>query len=111
MQMTTESLNNGATRVSLEGQLDITGFQAIDSSFNELASRADGMVVDMSGVDFLASIGIRTLVMAAKSQNQRNQKLIILSPHETVEKVLRTAGIDQLIPICESEQEAIEKLG
>ena len=107
MQMTTETLDNGATRVNLDGQLDISGFQEIDTEFESLASSADNILVDMSNVSFLASIGIRTLVMAAKSQHVRNKTLVIVNPQEMVEQVLRTAGIDQIIPIHADETAAL----
>ena len=63
-------------------------------------------MVDMSAVSFLASIGIRTLLMTAKAVSGRGGKMVILNPDDNVTNVLQMAGIDTLIPICRSLEEA-----
>ena len=110
MQMTTEVLESGVTRVRLDGELDIKGSLQIDPQFEKLAESADGILVDMSGVTFLASIGIRTLVMSARSMHGRERRFAVLNPSEVVKKVLQTAGIDQIVPIFDDESSAIAHL-
>ncbi len=57
------------------------------------------MVVDLSGVDFLASIGIRLLTLTAKLVASRGGKMVILNPTPEVEHVLDVTGIPAIIPI------------
>ena len=70
-----------------------------------------GSVVDMAGVDFIASIGIRHLVMAAKAVARGAGKLVLLDPNPMVTEVLVVAGLDQLLPIVRSEDEARAAFG
>ncbi|MCU0935038.1 MAG: STAS domain-containing protein [Gammaproteobacteria bacterium] len=107
MQMDVVQAEDGVTRVSLAGRMDIEGTQAIDLKFTALtANRRAGVIVDLSQVSFLASIGIRTLLSSAKALSQKGGKMVLLGPQPMVATALTTAGIDLLIPIVADEQAA-----
>ena len=61
----------------------------------------------MTGVTFLASIGIRALVMTARTLHRRGGRLAIFGASDEARKVLHTTGIDGIIPSVDSEPEAI----
>ena len=52
----------------------------------------------------------RLLLVGAKTVNGKNGKLVLSCPDPSVAKVLKTAGIDQVIPIFDSESTAIAAL-
>lgn len=107
MKLETEMLPGEVQRIGLEGRLDIEGSQAVDLRFSTLATtRKSQIVVDLAGVSFLASIGIRLLITAARGQNGRGGKFVLASAQPAVMKVLRSAGIDQLIPVYEDVESA-----
>jgi anti-anti-sigma factor len=108
MDMDVEEIEGGITNVVLRGRLDTAGAGAIDLKFNVIAGAKRAVVVDLSNVAFMASLGIRLLVMGAKTITRKGGKLVILSPDENVHAVLKTAGIDQLIPIMFDRSAAIE---
>ena len=99
MEMHVEEPDGDINRVRLVGRMDYAGATEIDARFMELAGREKFLLVDLSQVNFLASMGIRTLIMAAKSLNQRGGKMILFSPEMMVAKVLKTSGTDILIPV------------
>jgi anti-anti-sigma factor len=94
------------TRVVLVGKLDIAGAEKIDTPLATVAGSRGNIVVDMAGVSFIASIGIRHLVMAAKAVARRSGKLVLLAPNPLVTDVLVNAGLEDLLPIVRSEDEA-----
>ena len=106
MQIESESLDGGVLKIKLAGRMDVQGTQEIDVKFAAYASRQQAVVVDMSAVDFLASIGIRTLLLTAKAISQRGGKMVLLEPDTNVTHILEMAGIDTLIPICRSLADA-----
>jgi anti-anti-sigma factor len=61
----------------------------------------------MSAVTFIASIGIRTLVIGAKTVQRRGGRLLLLNPRPDVEQVLETIGVTDLLPIMRDEAEAM----
>jgi anti-sigma B factor antagonist len=107
MDMQVAEIAQGVVRVTLVGRLDIQGAAKIDMGFSAVAGSNRGIVVDMSEVTFLASIGIRTLVLGAKTMQRRGGTLVLLRPVADVEKVLEMTGITDLLPILHDEAAAI----
>ncbi len=86
--------------IKLTGRLDIIGKGEIETKFAGYCSGEKArVVVDLSGVDFLASIGIRLLTLTAKSVASRGGKMVILNPVPEVQEVLEITGIPAIIPI------------
>jgi anti-anti-sigma factor len=100
MKMNVEELPDGIKKVELVGRLDIVGTQAIDQPFSiATTTRAEPIAVDLSGVSFIASIGVRTLLSAARALALRGGKMVIFGPTPMVRKVLETVGVDHLVPL------------
>lgn len=97
MDMQIEETDGGITNVVLRGRLDTAG--AIDLKFNTVVGARRAIVVDLSAVDFLSSLGIRLLVIGAKAVKNKGGKLVLLSPTENVLAVLNAVAIEQLIPV------------
>ncbi len=107
MEMRVEELEGSVTKVVLSGRLDTTGAGKIDLKFSTIAGARRAIVVDMSGVTFLASLGIRVLLVGAKAASSKGGKLVLLSPDPNVVAVLKSARIDTLIPVLFDINEAI----
>lgn len=111
MEINVEMLDGGITRVQLEGRLDIAGAAAIDLRFSTVSGAGRAVIVDLSRVSFIASMGMRTLVSGAKAVRSKGGRMVLLLPEENVEKALRTASIDTLIPIFHDIEEARQAVG
>jgi anti-anti-sigma factor len=79
--------------------LDVDGALKVDSEFTRIAEERKNLLVDVSNVPFIASLGIRTLITGAKVTANNGGKLVLLNPQSNVEKVLRTSHIDTVLPI------------
>jgi len=110
MEFQFSTLDNGIHRIKLIGKLDIIGTGEIETKFTGYCSGDHiRVVVDLANVDFLASIGIRLLLLTAKSVVKRGGKMIIIKPIPEVQSVLEITGIPALIPIY-SELESAETI-
>ncbi len=107
MPISTEELEGGITRVILDGRLDIEGAAAVDLPMNVIAGSKKAVIVDLQNVSFLGSMGLRALVAPARAIKGRGGKVVIFGPNELVEKVLKTSGVDTLVPIHHDLQAAI----
>jgi len=108
MEITVEELNSDTTCLRMNGRLDMLGSGEIDLRFTALTTTDNGsIIVDMSGVDFIASIGMRLLLICAKSKKTRGGKLILVKLQPLVREALETAGIDTLISIQPDESAAL----
>ena len=55
----------GIRRVSLSGRLDADGLEVVEDDFAAAVAEGPDVIVDLSEVPFLASLGIRMLVTAS----------------------------------------------
>ena len=99
MQISTDELTGGVTRVALDGRLDIAGAAAVDLKMNLVAGSAQKLLIDLAKVEFLGSMGLRSIVLPARAVLSRGGKVVLFAPAEMVESVLKTSGIDSLLPI------------
>jgi len=99
MEMKVERLEDDVTRIVLVGRLDIQGAQQIDLQFSAVTNGPKRIVVDVEQVSFLASMGIRTLILGAKAVSSKGGRMVLLKPNTDVEKVLVGSGTDTVIPI------------
>jgi anti-anti-sigma factor len=100
MKMGITNVENGITKVVLTGSMNIQGAWETEPQFNELVKTTNKVVVDLTDVRFIDSVGMRTLVVTAKSLYAKGGKLVLASPQAGVEQVLRTAGLERVIPIA-----------
>jgi anti-anti-sigma factor len=107
MEMQVTAISAIAAKVVLTGRLDLAGSAKIDLPFNAAAGSNRNILVDMSGVTFVASIGIRTLVLGAKTVQRRGGRLLLISPQAEVEQVLEITGVLDLLPIVRDEAAAL----
>ena len=106
-------VNDTLRRVALSGRLDIAGTDAISLQFTALTAAGKlRTVVDLSDVDFLASIGIRAIVANARAMQQRGSRMVLfVGDNGPVAKTLSITGIDAVIPmfsdLAQAEQAAL----
>jgi len=102
-----EDLANGITKVVLTGRIDIAGSAEIDMPMSIIGGSRQAVIVDLSGVNFIASLGLRSIVLAGKTVMRRGGTMVLLAPQPAVEEVITTSGIDELFVISRDEAAAI----
>ena len=107
MDLRYSELENNIRMIKLTGRLDILGVGAIETKFaGYCAGENCRVLVDLSDVEFLASIGIRLLMLNAKSMSGRGGRMVLFSPIPDVRSVLEITGIPQIIPIYDGLESA-----
>jgi anti-anti-sigma factor len=108
--MTTEELEGEILRVILDGSLDIAGAAAIDLRMNVIAGSQKKVMLDLSKVTFLGSMGLRSLLLPARAILGKGGTIVIFGASEPVRQVLKTSGIDTLIPVYPDFEQALGAL-
>jgi anti-anti-sigma factor len=103
-----EDLGDELRRIVITGRLDTPGTNAIAPELAELAAVPKrGIVVDLSAVEFVSSMGIGQLIVNAKAVRSRGGILVlIVSGTSIVMTSLKVTGVDQLIPVYQYAPEA-----
>jgi anti-anti-sigma factor len=107
-----EDLAEDLRRICLSGRLDMVGVGEIEMRFTSLAaSRPIRVLVDLTDVTFLASVGLRCIIHSAKALEQKGGKLVLLLGDNTVVRgTLDTVGVSEIIPVCQDEAAAMDAL-
>ena len=111
MQISPDSGNDSTARIALTGRLDIQGAETIALPLATLSGAKQNVVIDMSGVSFIASIGIRHLVSASKALTRRGGRLVLLNLTAPVTEVLQMAGIIDMVATATSEDQVRALIG
>lgn len=106
MDLAFDTLPSGALRIALNGRLDLAGASAVELRFTALAAGHKSVVVDMQGVEFMASMGLRLLILAGRSAASKGGRLVLWRPQPVVADVIATAGVEALLPVVMELAEA-----
>jgi len=99
MELSTQEMDGGITRVELDGRMDISGAAVVDLKMNLIAGSAKKLLIDLQKVTFLGSMGLRSIVLPARAVLSRGGKVVLYAPTEMVESVLKASNIDSLLPV------------
>ena len=109
MRITIKDTELGITEVVIIGDLDIAGSRQADAPLESISDRKQ-IAIDLSEVGFLASIGIRTLLIAAKAIHRQGGRVVAFGQNERVEKVLKRTGTESIIPLFSDRVGALSSL-
>jgi anti-anti-sigma factor len=97
--------------VRLIGRMDSPGVDQIELRFTAgVVASGRQAVIDLTGVSFLASMGIRMLITGAKALQNKGAGMALFGATPDVQNVLDTVSLDQIIPVAETEAGALERL-
>ena len=95
-------------KIVILGRLDMLGTESVAGELEKLAAApTKGVVVDLSSLKFLASLGIRALLKSAKAVEQRGGRMVlVVGTNSQVVMSLEATGVNDLIPMFKSNAEA-----
>ena len=111
MDITTLERDDGITHVVLSGRLDTTAAEELGQNISDAtAGRDQPAIVDVSGIEFLASMGIGLLLANSKRLTKAGHKLVILNPQGMVDVVLKASRLDKVMAIAYDLDAAVQIL-
>ena len=100
MRLQYSELHDGIRLIKLNGALDAYGTHNVEVDFVRCCTGENVCVlVDLSKVNYISSLGIPLLINSAKSVVKRGGKFALLKPQSSVENILELTGIPLVIPI------------
>jgi anti-anti-sigma factor len=113
MNMEVSELGGTGNRVkiTLTGRLDSPAVDCVEPSFRDaIVLNGNQTIVDLSQVDFIASLGVRMLLTAAIALGKRGGRLVLYAPTDLVRELLDYVSLSEIIPIRDNEADALEAL-
>ncbi len=91
--------------------MDGTNAQSFDSSLDELIEETcKAVVLDLAGLSYMSSAGLRSILMTAKRLQTRKANLALCSLRPTINEIFQIAGFDRILDVCTSRGDAIAKV-
>jgi anti-sigma B factor antagonist len=98
----------GQRVIALTGVLTISTLFAFQDFVH--ADKSEALIVDMSGVPYIDSAGLGSLISAYVSREREARKLALAAVNERVKTVMTVSGVDQLFQTYASVSEAEKTL-
>jgi anti-sigma B factor antagonist len=81
--------------VSVSGEMDVANAGGVEQELIRVeATDAPAIVLDLAGLTFIDSTGIRMLLMADARSHSDSDRVILRRPSEPVLRVLHLAGLE-----------------
>ncbi len=84
--------------VALEGRLDTTTAPELEEDLKGSLDTVTDLVVDMEKLDYISSAGLRVLLWAQKTMNQKGT-MVVKNVSEVVNEVFEVTGFSDILTI------------
>jgi len=106
-----QSTSAGVLTLTLKGRLDADGTDKVAGLLAGYIDRGERrLVLDISQVDYISSVGLRALMLAAKRLGPLGGKMVLCAPQAPVRHLLEVAGFTSMFSIAASRDEAAERI-
>lgn len=95
--------------ITLEGPLDSPAAPEVERAFSEaLQKGASSIVVDLAGVEYISSSGLRVAIMLMKAINNRGGRLALCRLSPFVSDVFEMTHLADRFALCATREEALQ---
>lgn len=106
----TEETRGRTVLLRVRGRLDARSAPHLLEVGSRIRMRNLNLVLDLSGVTFMASSGLGSLLSLAEEFRQSESRVRLASPSAAVDSVIHLLNLHQFLTIDASEQEALHAL-
>jgi anti-sigma B factor antagonist len=93
---------DGTAAIALRGEIDLATAPTLAACIDDaLTHEPDVVELDMSGVEFLDSAGIRVLIGAHRRLGEDPKRLVLKRPNAQLRRVLEVTGVDDCVTVVD----------
>ena len=98
--LTVEPDAEGGVRIVVRGELDLATAPRLQAALADPRRRA--VLVDLSGLTFMDSTGVRTLLQASEDASSAGSELVFVLPRDGGARMtIMETGIDRILPTAD----------
>ena len=96
---------------SPSGRVDHANAEQLSAALTPLIESGAPLALDFSGVDYISSVGLRALMMAAKAIRARGgPTLVVASPQPVVREIFEISRFGMILDIVPTLRAGLEKM-
>lgn len=100
------------TCIAIEGELDTATAPDLDAAIQScLAEGTNVLLLDLSGTDYVSSMGLRVFLSTLKALKPAGGRLVLAGLNDEVQEIIDLAGFAPLFEICGTADQARASLG
>jgi anti-sigma B factor antagonist/stage II sporulation protein AA (anti-sigma F factor antagonist) len=100
-----------AVLASVQGRIDLSNADAFKDAMAAALARAKrALIVDLSGVDYMSSAGLRSLMIVHKAAKVDGKTLALTALQPLLMEIFTISRFNLVFPMFESTRAAVEKL-
>lgn len=104
-------IENGALVASVTGRIDGTNAKQFeDDLLARISENSSKVVLDLEGLAYISSAGLRAILLIAKNLSQSDSELLICSLSPSVDEIFKVSGFDRILSTFSSRSKALESL-
>ena len=97
-----------------QGRIDHQSADAFGEALSPYMARCEGdsckLVLDLSSVDYMSSVGLRALMVAAKQGRAQGGTLVISGLGETLREIFQISRFDRVFTVFEGSRDAVSEI-
>ena len=109
IQLTEETFDPSGLVLTVSGELDIATAPALRKRLDAaIDAGKHRLVIDLSGISFLDSIALATIVHAKQRLPEDGKMAVVIDPSSYVMLVFESGGLPKVLDLVDTRVEAIE---
>ena len=98
----------GAAVLSPSGRVDESTADAFkDHLLSAMAEKPNTAIIDLAGVDYMSSRGLRALTLAQRASQDAGTTIVLARPNDTMREILAISRYDMVFRVAETVEEAL----
>jgi anti-anti-sigma factor len=107
----TSQADGSVTFVRIDGRIDFATSESLErSAVAVIEGGSPRVVLDMRGVDYISSAGLRAILMVVRKAKSAGGGVAVFGLQPGVDDVFTTAGFGKVVPIATSDAAARQML-
>ena len=103
--------HDGVTLARLRGDIDLSNAEALEAALRDAGGLAPTIVVDLTGVGYMDSCGVRLLERLARAVSRAGNEMgLVVPPDSSAAEVLRVVGLLDVLEAYPTAAEALRAL-
>lgn len=109
MELKTET-SGKLTIVQLEGRLDTSNYMEFEKKLLEAVNEIEVILLDCSGLNYISSSGLRTLLLALKKAEASGHSLALSNLQPNIMEIFKISAFINLFKVFPTREEAVSAL-